>query len=169
MLLADVKPPAPNPYSPSQPDFDLMGAALRMARLYYDRYSWILDWSNVQGKTALHIAALKGNEELVRVRRLIAFPILSCHLSLYRCCVTLELIMICLTIKAIRHCISECFLLPEAARTDSSLAQVLGVISQYVFPCMFTRQPTNDSIDCTTSHRTRVSILGPQQPWLYRF
>ena len=35
--------------------------------MYYDRYTWILDWSNVQGKTALHIAALKGNEELVRV------------------------------------------------------------------------------------------------------
>lgn len=45
-----------------------MGAALRMARLYYDRYSWIIDWSNVHGKTALHMAALKGNEELVRVR-----------------------------------------------------------------------------------------------------
>jgi hypothetical protein len=44
-----------------------MGAALRMARLYYERYPWILDWSNVQGKTALHMAALKGNEELVRV------------------------------------------------------------------------------------------------------
>lgn len=39
-----------------------------MARLYYDRYSWILDWSNVHGKTALHISALIGNEELVRVR-----------------------------------------------------------------------------------------------------
>lgn len=45
----------------------MMGAALRMARLYYDRYFWIMDWSNVYGKTALHIAALKGNEELVRV------------------------------------------------------------------------------------------------------
>ncbi|KAJ3517964.1 hypothetical protein NLJ89_g146 [Agrocybe chaxingu] len=38
-----------------------------MARLYYDRYSWVLDWSNIHGKTALHIAALKGNEELVRM------------------------------------------------------------------------------------------------------
>lgn len=39
-----------------------------MARLYYDRYSYILDWSNVSGRTALHIAALKGHEEMVRVR-----------------------------------------------------------------------------------------------------
>lgn len=65
MLLADHKPPASNSYSPDC--IDMMGAALRMARLYYDRYFWIMDWSNVYGKTALHIAALKGNEELVRV------------------------------------------------------------------------------------------------------
>ena len=68
MLLADFKPPPPNPYAPGPSQVDQMGAALRMARLYYDRYTWILDWSNAQGKTALHIAALKGNEELVRVR-----------------------------------------------------------------------------------------------------
>ncbi|KAG1892330.1 hypothetical protein F4604DRAFT_1698879 [Suillus subluteus] len=63
MLLADFKPPPPNPYAPGPSQVDLMGAALRMARLYYERYPWILDWSNVQGKTALHMAALKGNEE----------------------------------------------------------------------------------------------------------
>ncbi|KAG1866491.1 hypothetical protein DFJ58DRAFT_769421 [Suillus subalutaceus] len=67
MLLADFKPPPPNPYAPGPSQVDLMGAALRMARLYYERYPWILDWSNVQGKTALHMAALKGNEELVRM------------------------------------------------------------------------------------------------------
>ena len=44
-----------------------MGAALRMARMYYDRYPFILEWSNTQGKTALHTAALKGNEDLARV------------------------------------------------------------------------------------------------------
>jgi uncharacterized protein len=48
---------------------DLEGAALRMARLYYNRYQFILEWSNADGKTALHVAALKGNEGLVRVRR----------------------------------------------------------------------------------------------------
>lgn len=69
MLLADFKPPPPNPYAPGPSQVDQMGAALRMARLYYDRYPWILDWSNSQGKTALHMAALKGNEELVRVCR----------------------------------------------------------------------------------------------------
>ncbi|KAJ7068404.1 ankyrin repeat-containing domain protein, partial [Mycena amicta] len=60
MLLAD--------YSPSRPNSaDVKGAALRMARMYYDRYPDILDWSNVHGKTALHIASLKGHEELVRM------------------------------------------------------------------------------------------------------
>ncbi|KAF9247327.1 ankyrin repeat-containing domain protein [Melanogaster broomeanus] len=67
MLLADFKPPPANPYSPGPSQVDQMGAALRMARLYYDRYPWILDWSNSQGKTALHMGALKGNEELVRM------------------------------------------------------------------------------------------------------
>lgn len=68
MVLADFKPPPLNSYAPGPSQVDQMGAALRMARLYYDRYPWILDWSNSQGKTALHMAALKGNEELVRVR-----------------------------------------------------------------------------------------------------
>ncbi|KAH7916167.1 ankyrin repeat-containing domain protein [Hygrophoropsis aurantiaca] len=67
MLLADFKPSPPNPYAPGPSELDLLGASLRMARLYYDRYDWILDWSNVQGRTALHLAALKGNEELVRM------------------------------------------------------------------------------------------------------
>ena len=41
-----------------------------MARMYYDRYPFILDWSDSSGRTALHVAALKGNEELVRARLL---------------------------------------------------------------------------------------------------
>jgi uncharacterized protein len=65
MLLSDFTPPAINPYEDTVGD--IMGAALRMARLYYDRYPQVLDWSNVHIKTALHIASLKGNEELVRV------------------------------------------------------------------------------------------------------
>ncbi|KAJ7684043.1 ankyrin repeat-containing domain protein [Mycena rosella] len=65
MLLADH---TPTTLPSSRPDnVDIMGAALRMARLYYDRYPDILDWSNVHGRTALHIAALKGHEELVRM------------------------------------------------------------------------------------------------------
>jgi hypothetical protein len=68
MLLSDLKPScSTSPYLGRPPDVDVIGAALRMSRMYYDRYTWILDWSNVQGKTALHIAALKGNEELVRM------------------------------------------------------------------------------------------------------
>ena len=63
MILADQKPT----YASVAALQDCNDAFLRMARLYYDRYSGILDWSNTQGRTALHIAALKGNEELVRV------------------------------------------------------------------------------------------------------
>ena len=64
ILLADMKPPLTTLYA-SDPDF--MGASLRMARVYYDRYPFILDWSDSSGKTALHVAALKGNEEICRV------------------------------------------------------------------------------------------------------
>jgi uncharacterized protein len=64
MILADQTPTTYTSVAALQ---DYTDAFLRMARLYYDRYSGILDWSNTQGKTALHIAALKGNEELVRV------------------------------------------------------------------------------------------------------
>jgi ankyrin repeat protein len=42
-----------------------------MAKLYYDRNPETLDWSNDKGRTALHVAALKGNEELVEVCPLI--------------------------------------------------------------------------------------------------
>jgi hypothetical protein len=67
MLLADQKPTTSNAYTSTGDSQANTGAYLRMARLYYDRYSWVLDWSNVHGKTALHMAALKGSEELVRV------------------------------------------------------------------------------------------------------
>ncbi|KAF8917871.1 ankyrin repeat-containing domain protein [Mucidula mucida] len=67
MLLADQKPTSPAPYHAMPSNGDTMRATLRMARLYYDRYPKVLDWSNNQGKTALHIAALKGKEELVRM------------------------------------------------------------------------------------------------------
>jgi hypothetical protein len=56
-----------SPYR-SVPEGPSVGAALRMARLYWDRYPDTLDWSNVKGRTALHVAALRGNEELVGVR-----------------------------------------------------------------------------------------------------
>ena len=68
MLLADARQAMAGPYASASGNTDAMGAVLRMTRLYYDRYSWVLDWSNVHGKTALHIASLKGSEELVRVR-----------------------------------------------------------------------------------------------------
>ena len=86
MLLVDFKPLPPNPYAPAPSQADLRGAALCMARLYYDRFPWILD-RNSQGKTALHMAALKGNEELVRVRQRV-LTLSSCVDSLCRCFVT---------------------------------------------------------------------------------
>ena len=58
-------------YRSSAGELELRGAAQRMARKYYERYPFILDWSNLQGKTALHVAAIKGNEEFVRVRHLL--------------------------------------------------------------------------------------------------
>jgi hypothetical protein len=38
-----------------------------MAQAYYQRFPFLIDWSNVQGKTALHVAALKGNDDFARV------------------------------------------------------------------------------------------------------
>ena len=103
MILADQTPTTYTSVAALQ---DCTDAFLRMARLYYDRYSGILDWSNTQGKTALHIAALKGNEELVRV-----CPSASYDLHFYqlhiRCCVTSEQILICLTTRGIHRFISE--------------------------------------------------------------
>lgn len=82
MLLADQKPSTTGAYVSSVDSEDNPGAYLRMARLYYDRYPWVLDWSNIQGKTALHIAALKGNEELVRVRFTFQMPPLPLFFNL---------------------------------------------------------------------------------------
>ncbi|KZT74303.1 ankyrin [Daedalea quercina L-15889] len=67
LLLADAKPPFTSPYGTTQSEQEFLSATLRMARLYYDRYPDILDWANMEGKTALHVAALKGKEELVRM------------------------------------------------------------------------------------------------------
>lgn len=67
MLLADFKPPVITPYRSTSNDCYSSGAALRMARLYYDRYPYVRDWANSQGKTALHVAAMQGNEEIVQV------------------------------------------------------------------------------------------------------
>ncbi|KAF9653395.1 ankyrin [Thelephora ganbajun] len=66
-LLADFKPPVTTPYLSTQNDHYASGAALRMAKLYYDRYPYIKDWANSQGKTALHVASMRGNEEIVRM------------------------------------------------------------------------------------------------------
>lgn len=67
MLIADLAVPTTSTPYTTRPDIDVVGAGLRMSRMYWDRYPWILDWSNIHGKTALHMAALKGNEELAGV------------------------------------------------------------------------------------------------------
>ncbi|KIK68024.1 hypothetical protein GYMLUDRAFT_36836 [Collybiopsis luxurians FD-317 M1] len=67
MLLADQKGALGDPHAPLPSNGDNHRAALRMATLYYERYPKTLDWTNTQGRTPLHAAALKGNEELVRM------------------------------------------------------------------------------------------------------
>lgn len=67
MLLADQRGALGEPHTPLSSNGDHHRAALRMATLYYDRYPKTMDWTNIYGKTPLHAAALKGNEELVRV------------------------------------------------------------------------------------------------------
>ncbi|GJE84097.1 ankyrin [Phanerochaete sordida] len=64
IILADSRPPVSGSAST---DHEFYGATLRMARQYYDRYPETLDWANSDGKTAMHLAAMRGNEELVRM------------------------------------------------------------------------------------------------------
>ncbi|CAE7228706.1 unnamed protein product [Rhizoctonia solani] len=65
ILLAGAPTP---PARQGQPrTHSLAQAHLRMAQLYLDRYAFLLDWPNVQGMSALHQAALKGNEAFVRM------------------------------------------------------------------------------------------------------
>lgn len=79
-----------------------------MAQLYYDRYPFILEWSNTQGKTALHVAALKGNEELVRVSSAAAAIIPSdSTVVFFSCCVTRERIVTLQTISETHLSTSE--------------------------------------------------------------
>lgn len=75
---------------------DIMEAVLRMAYLYHERYPFILEWSNFHGKTALHVAALKGNEELVKVSYVSS--IVDFIHMLFRCFVNVVQILTCLTI-----------------------------------------------------------------------
>ncbi|KAE9397127.1 ankyrin [Gymnopus androsaceus JB14] len=67
MLLADQRGALGDPHTPISSNGDNHRAALRMATLYYERCPKTLDWTNIHGKTPLHAAALKGNEELVRM------------------------------------------------------------------------------------------------------
>ena len=79
-----------------------------MARLYYDRYSDTLDWANADGKTALHVAAQKGNEELVRVRQAssIKFIRIRAEVIFARCSVIWAPMLTLQITKETRRCIS---------------------------------------------------------------
>jgi uncharacterized protein len=112
ILLADAQPPATaNSFRSGSNDYYSIDAIFRMARSYYDKYPDIRDWANSQGKTALHVAAIKGNEELVRVsfffqsRRMIVRL-----LTFFRCSSNLAPILICLIIQGIPPCISKLIL-----------------------------------------------------------
>jgi len=112
-LLADFKPPVTSPYRATSNDHYTSGAALRMAKLYHDRYPYIRDWANAQGKTALHAASMRGNEEIVRVRYSPCMLCKSCpgdpdrvHLN-DRCYVPSRLTLTCPTTKGTLPCISE--------------------------------------------------------------
>ncbi|KAG8894916.1 hypothetical protein FRB99_000915, partial [Tulasnella sp. 403] len=65
ILLAGVRAP-PNT-NPQAREYDLQDTAMRMARMYYERYPYLIDWSNIHGKTALHVAATQGHEGFVRM------------------------------------------------------------------------------------------------------
>lgn len=110
MILADSGPP-PSVYTSPMSTLDFNSATLRMARLYYDRYHAthkdLLDWSNLQGRTALHLAAVKGNEELVRVCAHFVPWVDYSDNSFIRCSVTSMQISTCLMFREILLCISE--------------------------------------------------------------
>ncbi|CAE6464546.1 unnamed protein product [Rhizoctonia solani] len=65
ILLAGAPTPAARHGQPRT--HSLAQAHLRMAQLYLERYAFLLDWPNMQGMSALHQAALKGNEAFVRM------------------------------------------------------------------------------------------------------
>lgn len=93
MLLADAKPPLASPYSSGPSEHDFYSATLRMAKVYYERFPEVLDWANGNGRTAAHAAALRGNEELLRVCRRYIFIFFSfqSEAMLCRSCAILEL------------------------------------------------------------------------------
>jgi uncharacterized protein len=94
------------------PQSDIQNAALRMAGLYYDRFPFLLDWSNGQGRTALHIAALKGNEEFAKVGDLHVTVALPSHLRVpLRCSASYRPISTYQITRATRRYISEWLLL----------------------------------------------------------
>ncbi|KAG8823676.1 hypothetical protein FRC17_009260 [Serendipita sp. 399] len=63
-LLADIKGTSSSGPNHSS-TVDTHGAALRMAKLYRDRFPFLIDWSNQHGKTPLHNAALRGNDDFM--------------------------------------------------------------------------------------------------------
>lgn len=70
-LLAGVPPDQVNACQPSTSSFKdgyrVRAALSRMTSAYQDRYPFLVDWANEQGKTPLHLAAISGNDTVVDV------------------------------------------------------------------------------------------------------
>lgn len=56
-------PPRPN----LKPLSEQISISLRMSSLYYTLFTFLLDWSNSGGKTALHVAAQAGNTAFINL------------------------------------------------------------------------------------------------------
>ncbi|KLO15859.1 ankyrin [Schizopora paradoxa] len=67
LLLAGAAKSVAGHYIGQYENPDSLAATLTMASMYFQRYPDRLEWSNAQGKTALHQASLTGNEGLVRM------------------------------------------------------------------------------------------------------
>lgn len=67
-LLAGVHANQPNPYSPTLAPAQTRAALIRMLTAYHARFPFLIDWTNVRGKTPLHIAAIVGNHGIAEVR-----------------------------------------------------------------------------------------------------
>lgn len=87
-LLAGVHPNQPNPYSPTMSPQDTSTSLVRMLTAYHARFPFLLDWTNVRGKTPLHLASIVGNVAIAEVRAgllPVSLPLIVNELHVRRC------------------------------------------------------------------------------------
>ena len=171
-LLADFKPPTSTPYRSTQDDCYSSGAALRMAKLYYDRYPYIRDWANSQGKTALHTASMRGNEEVVQVRNPpsvqlrstdVFMWLLLCSLDPHRCYVTSAPTLTCQTTKGTLRYISE-----HPITQPTQLDGALNFFAPFPSHSASAWGHIPVSRFCNLIHLTDRSLIPPPRPLLDR-